>query len=789
MPSALERPSGTPSESVIEGIQFDDAHFEAIFNHGLSGVILFDGAGVVLRANVEACRLHQQSEDELRGARWSQLVAMDDPRVRSAQAQCLDVGHFVGAMTMTRGDGSRFEAEASVTRFRTSGNEMRSYVFFRDISERQRAERELLASEHRYRSLIETTGNVIVGVAPDGTIFEWNQEAAHVFGHVRHDVLGRDIFDLLVPAERRAVVRTDLDRALAGETVRHAEHVLLSRQQGERVVLWNLTRLLDHSAHAVGVIASGHDITERSRAEEASRQQREVLQKILDHIPLMVAFVGSRGEVSWANRHFADTLGWPIDDLAGHDLLDALFPADGTRLAARNHMLESSQSWRDFPTQTRDGREIITAWASVILSDGTHIGIGRDVTDIRRAEDERKRLESQMQHAQKLESLGVLAGGIAHDFNNLLVGMLGNASLALMDIDAGTPLHDVVRDIETTALRAADLTKQMLAYSGRGRFIVRPVDLSALVEEMANLLHTVISKRARLVLELSRDLTHIEADATQLRQIVMNLITNASDALCGETGDIIVRTGVRSCDRSYLRSEFSEEALPAGLYAWVEVQDTGQGMAPGTISRIFEPFFSTKFTGRGLGLAATLGIVRGHHGTIKVSSAPGVGTIFRVLFPISKAVAVATVTPDEGSEVIVGAGLVLVVDDDATVRSVAKHMLERRGFTVLLACDGAEGLKVFEREHERLALAFVDLTMPRMGGEETIRAFERIAPDFATVLMSGFSEQELARRVTDGQRCGFIQKPFRLEELDRALRHALQGREARSARSTPNAHH
>jgi PAS domain S-box-containing protein len=774
MPLALELPSDTASPSGIGGIQFDDAHFEAIFNHGLSGVFLAEADGSVLRVNLEACRLFQRSDEELRTLDWSDLVSMDDPRVHAARIQCRDTGRFVGAMTMVRGDRTRFEAEASATMFRDAAGRHRTYVFFRDVSERQRAERALLASEHRYRSLIETTANVIVGIAPNGMIFEWNQEAELVFGYSRREVLGRDLFELLVPLKGAESVRSDLDRALSDETVRHAEHVLRSRHNGERVVLWNLTRLLDISAHPVGVIASGHDITQRSRAEEASRQQREVLQKILDHIPLMVAFVDAAGTIGWANKHLADTLGWPIDDLAGHDLLDALFPDGATRQGARDHMVESTQTWRDFPTQTRDGRELVTAWASVVLSDGTHIGIGRDVTFHRRAEDERKRLESQMQHAQKLESLGVLAGGIAHDFNNLLVGMLGNASLALMDIEPNTPLHEVVKDIETTALRAADLTKQMLAYSGRGRFVVRPVDLSALVEEMAHLLHTVISKRSRLTLELSREVPHIEADATQLRQIVMNLITNASDALGGETGDIIVRTGVRSCDQSYLRSDFSDETLPQGMYAWVEVQDTGLGMSPDTISRIFEPFFSTKFTGRGLGLAATLGIVRGHRGTIKVSSSPGVGTLFRVLFPMSTIAVATSDTPDGTPDAVAGSGVVLVVDDDATVRSVAKHMLERRGYSVLLANDGAEGLKLFQREHERLALAFVDLTMPNVGGEETIRAFERIAPNFSTILMSGFSEQELALRITDGRRCGFIQKPFRIEELDKALRRALR---------------
>ncbi len=773
MSHAIDLSAGAIEPGGHEEVQIDDAHFQAIFNHGLSGVLLTTVEGRVVRANAEACRLFQRAEDEFRGVVWSQVVAADDPRVMAARAHCLDTGHFVGSLTMVRVDGTRFEADTSVTAFTDAQGRSLWYVFFRDITERQRAERALLASEHRYRSLIETTANVIVGVSPTGTIFEWNQEAERVFGYSRRDVLGASAFDLLVPETDRRQGWADLSHALSSETVRQVEHVHHARDGSERVMLWNLSRLLDVSANPVGVIASGHDITERSRAEATSRQQREVLQKILDHIPLMVAFMDAGGEIRWANHHLSATLGWPIDDLAGQDLLQALYPDETTRAAARDHMIHSEQTWQDFPTRTRDGRELMTAWTSVVLSDGTHIGIGRDVTYHRRAEDERKRLEAQMQHAQKLESLGVLAGGIAHDFNNLLVGMLGNASLALMDIEPATPLYEVVKDIETTALRAADLTKQMLAYSGRGRFVVRAVDLTALVEEMANLLNTVISKRARLTLELARDLPHVEADATQLRQIVMNLITNASDALGGETGDIVVRTGVRDCDRAYLRSDYSDESLDAGLYAWVEVTDTGHGMTAETMSRIFEPFFSTKFTGRGLGLAATLGIVRGHRGTIKVSSAPGIGTTFRVLFPVAVTLATANDVPDESGDVITGSGTVLVIDDDATVRAVAKHMLERRGYTVILAKDGVEGLETFTAERARLAFAFVDLTMPRMGGEEVIREMHRVAPGFPTILMSGFSEQELARRVTDDAHGGFIQKPFRIEELDRVLRRTL----------------
>ena len=300
--------------------------------------------------------------------------------------------------------------------------------------------------------------------------------------------------------------------------------------------------------------------------------------------------------------------------------------------------------------------------------------------------------EEQMRNAQKLESLGVLAGGIAHDFNNLLVGVLGNASLALSELPADSPARQFVQDVETSAQRAAELTRQMLAYSGRGKFVVEPVNLSQVVQEMTQLLRRVISKQARLSLHLRDDMPPIVADATQLRQVVMNLITNASDALLGESGLVTVRTGTVHADARMLAGTYLNEELPAGKYVYLEVTDSGVGMDAATRARIFEPFFTTKFTGRGLGLAAVLGIVRGHKGAIDVTSEPGCGTTFRVLFPASAALAEKPVTRNIPAAEWKGSGLALVVDDEEAVRVVARHVLERSGFTVVEAATGEEAL-------------------------------------------------------------------------------------------------
>ena len=377
---------------------------------------------------------------------------------------------------------------------------------------------------------------------------------------------------------------------------------------------------------------------------------------------------------------------------------------------------------------------------------------------------EEARWEARLQHAQKLESLGVLAGGIAHDFNNLLVGILGNASLALEDTPKGHRVRPALDQIELTARRAAELTRQMLAYSGKGRFVVEPLDLSAIVREMRDLLEVSISKKAGLRCELDPNLPSIEADAAQLRQVVMNLITNASDALETEDGTITLRTGVSEVDASYLDDTEVGDDLSPGHYVWVEVSDTGCGMSEETRVRMFDPFFTTKTTGRGLGLAATLGIVRGHSGAVRVYSEEGSGTAIKMLFPAGDAEAV--VSAPAGTPVARELkGCVLVVDDHEIVRDLTRRVLERAGLEVLEAADGLECLERYRERGDSIDLVLLDLTMPRLGGEETFTELRRIDPSVRVVLMSGYNAQDMTSHFVGRGLATFIQKPFTVNQL------------------------
>ena len=417
---------------------------------------------------------------------------------------------------------------------------------------------------------------------------------------------------------------------------------------------------------------------------------------------------------------------------------------------------------------SRDDLFFIHAIANVL-------GAAFERTAMDRAEEEHRALERQMLHGQKLESLGILAGGIAHDFNNLLVSVLGNAGLALAELSPSSPVRSRLEDIELAAQRAAELTRQMLDYAGRSRSVVQRVNLSDLVVELVTLLRTVVARTADIDVRLADNLPEVEADASQLRQVVMNLVTNAADAIGGASGRIEITTGRMSATREYLSHSCSGQDVEPGEFVFAEVADTGCGMAEETLARIFDPFFTTKVTGRGLGLASVLGIVRSHRGAIAVESTPSVGTRFRLLLPTagvassSRAVPHAAQTPAPG-------GTILIVDDDDGVRTVSTLSLERAGFRVVTARDGEEGMGLMERWGGEFDAVLLDMTMPRLSGAETCHLIKQLRPDLPIVLTSGYTEPDTDTRPDIRDVAGFLQKPFTPASLVTMIQDAVRRR-------------
>ncbi|OGT98992.1 MAG: hypothetical protein A2079_02240 [Geobacteraceae bacterium GWC2_48_7] len=392
----------------------------------------------------------------------------------------------------------------------------------------------------------------------------------------------------------------------------------------------------------------------------------------------------------------------------------------------------------------------------------------RDISDVKRAEEERNQLEKQLLQAQKMESLGVLAGGIAHDFNNLLMVIIGNLELAKIRVQKESPAIDNIRDAEAAATRAADLTKQMLAYSGKGKFVIEEIDINHLMDEMLHLLQVSISKKAVLRFNLAQNLPSVEADATQLRQIVMNLVINASEAIGDRSGVIAISTGCMDCDKRYLKDMWLDENITEGLYVYLEIADTGCGMDKETMSKVFDPFFTTKFTGRGLGMAAVLGIIRGHKGAIKIYSEPGKGTTFKILLPASNR-PVEIFNGQSQQNNWKGSGTVLLVDDEETVRGIGAEMLKELGFIPLTAHDGRDALAIF-RETPDINFVILDLTMPHMDGEQCFRELRQINANVKVIMTSGYNEQEVTQKFVGKGLAGFIQKPYKLSVLRETIR-------------------
>jgi two-component system cell cycle sensor histidine kinase/response regulator CckA len=656
----------------------------------------------------------------------------------------------------------------------------------RDVSASVRAEEGLRQGESRFRAIFGNSPVGMVVIGENTVITDANPAFCSMVGVPCESLVGRTMMDLTHPdGVAAAVTNAQKSSGARGERSMRFESRLV---HADATPLWTSqvgAVIRDARGNPVCGLAIVEDISERRRAEEHLREEaafrRAIIEKAADGLCVCHA-IESFPNVAFTvwNGRMCEITGYTMDEINARGWYQSLYPDPDVQKRAMARMARMREGddivGEEWEIVRKDGaKRIVTISTSVIRSAGDQahvLALIHDLTERRRADEERRELEAQVQHTQKLESLGVLAGGIAHDFNNLLMSMLGNADLALLDLPVASPARDRISDIESTARRAADLCRQMLAYSGKGRFVIELLDLAKVITEISRMLEVSISKRAVLRLNFADNLPMVRADATQVRQVIMNLITNASEALGEKNGVISISTGAMDCDRAYLRETFLDEGLAEGRYVYLEVADTGCGMDEETRKKIFEPFFTTKFTGRGLGMAAVLGIVRGHRGAIKVYSEPKRGTTVKVLLPAAPAAAdVAEPRPASVAQRRFS-GTVLLADDEESVRTIARLMLERLGFDVVTAIDGRETLDVFRAHRDRIVCVLLDLTMPNLDGEETFRELRRIDRQLRVVLSSGYNEQDVVQRFVGRGLTGFIQKPYQLETL-RTVLHAV----------------
>jgi PAS domain S-box-containing protein len=524
---------------------------------------------------------------------------------------------------------------------------------------------------------------------------------------------------------------------------------------------------LHHSAGLIG------KIIERQNAD----QEAQLIRYTIDHSAEPAFWIGADARLIYVNQAACRSLGYSCQELLGTPI-HAIQPEPPKERWPEHWALikeKGSHTFESFYT-TKEGRAFpVEIRVNHVRFEGKeyHCAFVHDLTQRRRRDAERNRLEAQMQEVQKLESLGVLAGGIAHDFNNLLMAILGNADLTMISLPPNASVRRYVEEIAVASKRAAELCRQMLAYSGKGSMMVARHDLTVIVGEMAPMLEASVSKKIVLRYIFDADVPLVMVDGSQMKQIVINLISNASEALADRKGDITISIGAMLCRREYLALCHFNSHLPEGRYVFLEVADTGQGMDTQTRERIFDPFFTTKFVGRGLGLAAVLGIVRSHGGTIRVDSEPGRGTTIRLLLPAlpsgdTQRDAAAAKAPES----LPNLGI-LLIDDDSTVREVSSEMLKLLGYTVLTAPNGPKGIALYEKHQKSIGCVILDYTMPELNGLETFDELYRIHKEVRVILSSGYTEKEVFQSAKGREFAGFLQKPYTIEKLRDSLHQAL----------------
>lgn len=653
-----------------------------------------------------------------------------------------------------------------------------------EVTDQVRARRDAETARANMQSLIMQAPAMIAIRRGPEHIFEMANEAySETLGG--RNLLGRAARDV-APDIARAGLYEILDGVFSTGIphIGREMRVVHEGREGPKEGWYNLVYqpLRDNAGVITGTMLHAVEITEQVRARHEAEAARSRFRDLVQSIDAIVWESPAFGtEFTFVSDRAETLLGYPVARWLERDFWRSiLHPEDRSRVvdisergvaAGHGHEME-------YRVLAADGRVVWLQDVTRVVRDGDGVplalrGVMLDITARKLAEVESARMQTQLLQVQKLESLGVLAGGIAHDFNNLLTVILGNASLASLRLPDNSPVRGAIDDLVATAQRAADLTRQLLAYSGRAPFKAESLDLSAQVKEIVGLLEATLPKKVQLRLDLATGLPAVQADPAQLQQVVMNLVMNASEAIHGATGCVSVASRVERINEGEGPTLVGVEGVAAGQYVVLEVKDDGMGMDPVTLGRVFDPFFTTKSQGRGLGLAAVLGIVRGHKGGIRIESEEGGGTRFSVYLPATTRV--APPPPNRAGALPRGRGLVLLVDDEVEVRATARAMLEHLGYSVTEASDGGAGVAVFRAKQAEIVAVLLDWTMPIMDGEEVFRVLRDLSPTLPVILSSGYTEYDARRRGMPEGLSGFLQKPYTIRQLADAMAAAMVG--------------
>jgi two-component system cell cycle sensor histidine kinase/response regulator CckA len=646
----------------------------------------------------------------------------------------------------------------------------------RDITERKKAEKELRESEERYRAVIESQIDLISRYLPDTTLTFVNDAYCQFYGKTREELIGHSYLPMVAP-EFRELVKKETEnlarnpRPLAGEYLNY-------RHDGKECwIQWVVQCILGEDGRVVELQAVGRDITERKQAEELLQKEREVSLSILENAPYGVALIDKGGQYAYINPEFTTITGYTLQDVpTGKDWSQKAFPDPKYREKMIQVWKEDRQKAhimnREFSVTCKDGTVREIDIRATFLREGRAVIVLRDITEQKRAEQRMESLQEQLRQSQKMEAIGRLAGGIAHDFNNLLTIIKGYSQLALIELNEDNVLKGNIAHIDTATDRAADLVRQLLAFSRRQILEMKVWDLNNILTNLHNMLRRLIGEDIELVALLAEDLGRVKTDLGWIEQAIMNLVVNARDAM-PTGGKLTIETGNADLDEAYVGGRVG---VNPGRYVMLSVSDTGVGMTPEVTERLFEPFFSTKHKdkGTGLGLSTVYGIVKQSDGDIWVYSEPGKGSTFKIYLPRVDEPLEEQRGRVLSDELLRGSETILLVEDEEEVRKLAVHVLERQGYKVLATRNGDEALRICEQHREPIHLMLTDVVMPGMNGHEVAKRLESFHPETKVLYMSGYTDDAIVLHGVLVKGVHFIQKPFTVDALTKKVREVLE---------------
>ncbi|MBN2515796.1 MAG: PAS domain S-box protein [Deltaproteobacteria bacterium] len=649
----------------------------------------------------------------------------------------------------------------------------------RKIEDLKQEKESLLTREQKYQSIFNDIEDGYYEVDIEGNYTYFNDAVCHIIGYSREELLKMNNRNYTTPEAAKKMFQIFNEVYRSGVPAKVTDYEVIRKDGTQRMVELSISLMRDADGAIIGFRGIGRDITDRKLAEEALRKSEAKYRELVENANSIILRRDMGGRITFINEFAQSFFGYTEDEILGQNVVGTIVPekdSGGSDLAQmvkdiglhpEKYVTNENENMRS------NGDRVWVAWTNKAIYDreGTireMLCIGNDITERKKAEEEKKKLEAELYQARKMEAIGTLVGGLAHDFNNLLMGLQGRISLMLLDLDSGHPHYENLKQQEAIIKNGADLTRQLLGFARDGKYEVKPVNINEIIHKTSDMFGRT-KKEVTISRKFEDDIWTVEVDQSQIEQVFVNIYINAWQAMPGG-GHLYIETENVNLEQN----KVSSFTIPQGPYVKISITDTGVGMDEATKERIFEPFFTTREMGRGtgLGLASVYGIIKNHDGFIDVSSEKGHGTTFYIYLPaIEKKIGDDKVSPK--TEILQGTETILLVDDERIILDVGEEVLKTMGYNVLLAGSGKEALEHMERYKESIDMVILDMIMPEMSGGEVFDRIKKIKPDIKVLLSSGYSYHDRAREILDRGCNGFIQKPYRIEDLSKKIREIL----------------